>query len=153
MKKIVLFLLLLMAGCASHQPHSGYEVAVSKTVTTASGLKYIDKKIGTGVSPIKGRGATVHYTGTLENGKKFDSSVDSGQPFEFIVGTGAVIRGWDEGIMGMKEGGVRRLIVPPSLGYGFSRVSNDIPPNSTLIFDIELLEVDKMNALERLLDF
>lgn len=153
MKKIVLFSLLLMAGCASHKPHSGYDVAAPTTVTTASGLKYVDMKIGTGASPIKGREVTVHYTGTLENGKKFDSSVDRGEPFVFTIGTGMVIPGWDEGVMGMKEGGKRRLIVPPSLGYGGRRVGKDIPPNSTLIFDIELLEADKPDSMEKLLNF
>ena len=152
MKKIVLFLLLLMAGCASHMPHSGFDVATPNTVTTASGLKYIDMKIGSGASPTKGSEVTVHYTGTLENGNKFDSSVDRGAPFVFTIGTGIVISGWDEGVMGMKEGGKRRLIVPPSLGYGNRRVGNDIPPNSTLIFDIELLEVDQPNFMERLLN-
>jgi FKBP-type peptidyl-prolyl cis-trans isomerase len=150
MRKLVLLLLLLTAGCASHTLHSGSDVTESQPVTTESGLIYIDKKIGTGLSPIRERAVSVHYTGTLENGKKFDSSVDRSKPFSFIVGTGTVIRGWDEGIMGMKEGGVRRLIVPPSLGYG-SRVSSNIPPNSTLIFDIELLEVDEMNMLENFL--
>lgn len=156
MKKMLLFLLLLLTGCAAHtphQPHAGTAVPVPKAVTTPSGLTYLDLKIGSGVEPIARRSATVHYTGTLENGKKFDSSVDRGQPFEFAVGTGAVIRGWDEGIMGMKEGGVRRLIIPPSLGYGMRRIGSDIPPNSTLIFEIELLEVDELNTLERLLDF
>lgn len=152
LKSIILLLLLLVAGCASHQPPAGIDIAAPKTVTTPSGLKYMDKKLGTGAAPTRGLAATVHYTGTLENGTKFDSSLDRGEPFVFLVGTGTVIRGWDEGIMGMKEGGVRRLIVPPALGYGARRLNN-IPPNSTLIFDIELLEVDKMSTLEKLLNF
>ena len=85
---------------------------------------------------------TVHYTGTLQNGKKFDSSVDRGQPFQFAIGTGRVIKGWDEGVMTMKVGGKRRLIVPPELGYGALGRRPTIPGNSTLIFEVELLGVN-----------
>jgi hypothetical protein len=109
-------------------------------ITTPSGLKYIDQVVGTGESPSPGKIVTVHYTGTLENGTKFDSSVDRGQPFEFPIGVGRVIKGWDEGVMTMKVGGKRRLIIPPALGYG-ARDLGKIPPNSTLIFDVELLGV------------
>jgi peptidylprolyl isomerase len=108
--------------------------------TTASGLRYIDTVEGTGASPKTGQMVTVHYTGTLENGTKFDSSVDRGQPYQFRIGTGRVIKGWDEGLMTMKVGGKRKLIVPPKLGYGAAG-SGKIPPNSTLIFDVELLGV------------
>ncbi|HKX31751.1 MAG TPA: FKBP-type peptidyl-prolyl cis-trans isomerase [Blastocatellia bacterium] len=108
--------------------------------TTNSGLKYVDEVVGTGESPAPGKMVKVHYTGKLENGTKFDSSVDRGAPFEFKIGTGQVIRGWDEGVMSMKVGGKRKLIVPPALGYG-SRQAGAIPPNSTLIFDVELLGV------------
>jgi peptidylprolyl isomerase len=110
-------------------------------VKTASGLKYTDLTVGTGATPQKGQTVTVHYTGTLENGKKFDSSVDRGVPADFRIGVGAVIKGWDEGLMTMKVGGKRRLVIPANLGYGPSGRPPDIPGNSTLIFDVELLGV------------
>jgi FKBP-type peptidyl-prolyl cis-trans isomerase len=110
-------------------------------ITTASGLKYTDQVIGTGATPQKGQTVTVHYTGTLENGKKFESSVDRGKPADFRIGVGSVIKGWDEGLMTMKVGGKRRLVIPSKLGYGPQGRQPDIPGNSTLIFDIELLGV------------
>ncbi len=117
----------------------------AKPVTTASGLQMIDTQAGTGAQPKKGQTAVVHYTGYLNNngakGKKFDSSVDRGQPFEFPVGAGRVIAGWDEGVATMKVGGKRTLIVPPQLGYGDRGAGGVIPPNATLIFDVELLGV------------
>lgn len=109
-------------------------------VTTASGLKYKDLNVGTGPSPRPGQRATVHYTGTLTDGTKFDSSRDKGQPYTFTLGRGEVIKGWDEGVATMKVGGRRQLIVPPVLGYG-GRGQGTIPPNSTLVFDVELLDV------------
>jgi len=112
----------------------------SGEVTTPSGLRYVDEVVGTGESPKQGQNVTVHYTGTLENGTKFDSSVDRGQPYTFPIGTGVVVKGWDEGIMTMKVGGKRRLIIPPSLGYG-TQGRPKIPPNSTLLFEVELLGV------------
>ncbi len=116
-----------------------------KPVTTSSGLQIIDTKVGTGASPRQNQTAVVHYTGWLyENGvkgKKFDSSVDRNEPFEFPVGAGRVIRGWDEGVASMKVGGKRTLIVPPQLGYGARGAGGAIPPNATLIFDVELLGV------------
>ena len=115
----------------------------AKTVTTASGLKYTDVKVGSGASPVKGKQVKVHYTGTLENGKKFDSSVDRNEPFVFVIGVGQVIAGWDEGVMGMKVGGKRKLIIPSKLGYGARGAGGDIPPNATLLFDVELLDVAK----------
>jgi len=110
-------------------------------VTTASGLKYTDIVVGTGATPQKGQTVTVHYTGTLANGKKFDSSLDRGVPADFRIGVGAVIKGWDEGLMTMKVGGKRHLVIPSNLGYGPGGRPPDIPGNSTLIFDVELLGV------------
>jgi len=116
-----------------------------KPVTTSTGLQIIDTKPGTGASPRTGQTAVVHYTGWLyENGakgKKFDSSVDRGQPFEFPIGQGRVIAGWDQGVATMKVGGKRTLIIPPQLGYGARGAGGAIPPNATLIFDVELLGV------------
>ncbi len=112
-----------------------------KMITTDSGLKYVDGVVGTGASPTKGKQVKVHYTGTLENGTKFDSSHDRNQPFSFVIGVGQVIRGWDEGVMTMKVGGKRKLIIPAKLGYGARGAGGVIPPNATLLFDVELLEV------------
>lgn len=110
-------------------------------ITTPSGLQYIDIKEGNGESPRQGKTVIVHYTGTLENGKKFDSSKDRNQPFSFKIGVGQVIKGWDEGVMSMKVGGQRKLVIPPELGYGARGAGGVIPPNATLIFDVELLEI------------
>ncbi|MFN0111533.1 MAG: FKBP-type peptidyl-prolyl cis-trans isomerase [Blastocatellia bacterium] len=112
-----------------------------QATTTASGLKYIDRALGTGAQPSPGKEVTVHYTGTLENGKKFDSSVDRGQPFTFKIGVKQVIQGWDEGVMSMRVGGKRKLIIPANLGYGARGAGADIPPNSVLHFEVELLDV------------
>jgi FKBP-type peptidyl-prolyl cis-trans isomerase len=112
-----------------------------KEVTTSSGLQYIDLKVGTGATAQAGHTVSVHYTGWLENGKKFDSSVDRGQPFSFPLGAGRVIKGWDEGVKGMKVGGKRKLIIPSNLGYGARGAGGVIPPNTTLIFEVELLGV------------
>lgn len=110
-------------------------------VVTKSGLKYWEIKVGDGAEAVRGKTVRVHYTGWLTNGKKFDSSVDRGQPFEFRLGAGQVIRGWDEGVAGMKVGGKRQLNIKPELGYGASGYPPVIPPQSTLIFDVELLAV------------
>lgn len=110
-------------------------------VTTPSGLKYIDIVEGTGDMPKTGQTVRVHYTGTLEDGRKFDSSRDRNQPFEFPIGAGRVIKGWDEGLSTMKVGGQRKLIIPPELGYGARGAGGVIPPNATLIFDVELLGI------------
>lgn len=111
-------------------------------MTTSSGLQIEELKVGTGESPKPGQTVVVHYTGTLADGKKFDSSRDKNQPFQFQFGTGQVIKGWDEGLATMKVGGRRKLVIPPELGYGARDVGNGlIPANSTLVFDVELLEV------------
>jgi len=108
---------------------------------TADGLQYWDIKVGTGATATAGQSVKVHYTGWLTDGKKFDSSVDRGQPFGFNLGAGQVIKGWDEGVAGMKVGGKRQLRIPPELGYGSRGAGGVIPPNATLIFDVELLGV------------
>jgi FKBP-type peptidyl-prolyl cis-trans isomerase len=112
-----------------------------KEVTTSSGLQYIDLTVGTGAPARAGQTVTVHYSGWLDNGKKFDSSVDRGQPFSFPLGAGRVIKGWDEGVQGMKVGGKRKLIIPSALGYGARGAGGAIPPHATLIFEVELLGV------------
>jgi FKBP-type peptidyl-prolyl cis-trans isomerase len=112
-----------------------------QTVTTASGLQYQDIVVGTGAEAQPGSTVSVHYTGWLTDGTKFDSSVDRNKPYEFPLGQGHVIRGWDEGVSGMKVGGQRRLTIPPDLAYGENGSAPVIPPNATLIFDVELLEV------------
>ena len=109
-------------------------------VTTDTGLQYIDVRVGEGDAAEAGSTAVVHYTGWLVNGKKFDSSLDRNQTFDFPVGGGRVIKGWDQGVAGMKVGGVRKLIVPPDLGYG-SRGIGPIPPDATLVFEVELVGV------------
>ena len=114
-------------------------------MTTASGLKITDSKVGTGATPKTGQTCVMHYTGWLyqngAKGAKFDSSLDRGQAFEFSIGTGQVIKGWDEGVATMKVGGKRTLIIPPGLGYGARGAGGVIPPNATLIFEVELLAV------------
>lgn len=135
--------LLFAAPVSAAQEAGKANPAAAKTVTTPSGLKYIDQVVGKGASPVAGKQVKVHYTGTLENGKKFDSSVDRKEPFAFTIGVGQVIKGWDEGVMGMKVGGKRKLIIPPKLGYGASGAGGVIPPNATLLFDVELLDVAK----------
>ncbi len=111
----------------------------------ADGLKYTDTKLGTGAEATPGHKVSVHYTGWLDQngakGKKFDSSLDRGQPFAFALGAHQVIRGWDEGVAGMKVGGTRTLVIPPELGYGARGAPGAIPPNATLIFEVELLGV------------
>jgi FKBP-type peptidyl-prolyl cis-trans isomerase FkpA len=116
------------------------------TTTTNSGLQYEDTVVGNGAEAKAGQHVTVHYTGWLRNddgtqGAKFDSSKDRNDPFQFALGAGQVIRGWDEGVQGMKVGGARRLVIPASLGYGARGACGVIPPNATLIFDVELLAV------------
>ena len=138
MKKTVVLMsvILITAACA---------VAQSNMNETDSGLKYIDHQVGDGDEAVAGKTVEVHYTGWLyvdgERGAKFDSSVDRGQPFSFQLGASQVIRGWDEGVQGMKVGGKRELIIPPDLGYGSRGAGGAIPPNATLDFEVELVRV------------
>lgn len=146
MKQIIALIavVMLVAACGSSKssvddnkvkdgPYAGYTKA-------EQGLLYKDIEVGNGVSPEQGQRVVVHYTGTLEDGTKFDSSVDRNKPFEFNFGTGQVIKGWDMGLATMKTGGKRILVIPPDLAYG-KRSTGKIPANSTLIFEVELLEV------------
>jgi peptidylprolyl isomerase len=132
-----LFLLAAPFGASAQTP--------GKPMTTASGLQIVDTKVGTGASPQPGQTCVMHYTGWLyengQKGKKFDSSVDRNEPFEFPIGQKRVIAGWDEGVASMKVGGKRTLIIPPALGYGARGAGGVIPPNATLMFDVELLAV------------
>ena len=136
---LVAALALVASGASTATAQTG------KTVTTPTGLQITDSKVGTGATPKTGQTCVMHYTGWLyENGakgKKFDSSVDRGQPFEFPIGVKRVIAGWDEGVATMKVGGKRTLIIPPQLGYGARGAGGVIPPNATLIFEVELLDV------------
>ena len=108
---------------------------------TASGLQYEDTVTGTGATAVAGKQVTVHYTGWLTNGSKFDSSKDRNDPFQFPLGRGHVIKGWDEGVQGMKIGGTRKLTIPAHLGYGAHGAGGVIPPNATLVFEVELLDL------------
>jgi FKBP-type peptidyl-prolyl cis-trans isomerase len=127
---------------AAASPSSPAKVTGAPT-TTASGLQYWDLVVGTGDTAVPGKPVSVHYTGWLTTGEKFDSSLDHGKPFVFTLGAGQVIPGWDEGVAGMKAGGKRQLRIPPALGYGDSGAGGVIPPKATLIFDVELVEVGK----------
>jgi peptidylprolyl isomerase len=135
----------LLAAFAASLPSLPATAQTGKFMTTASGLQIQDTQVGTGAQPKRGQTCVMHYTGWLYTngmkGKKFDSSVDRGEPFEFPIGTGRVIKGWDEGVATMKVGGKRTLIIPPQLGYGERGAGGVIPPNATLMFDVELLGV------------
>jgi peptidylprolyl isomerase len=140
---LILVFAVLLGACAS----SGSAANKSATApggtmqTTPSGLQYEDLVAGTGDAPRQNQTAVVHYTGWLDNGQKFDSSLDRGRPFEFQVGAGQVIKGWDEGVATMRVGGKRKLLIPPDLGYGSRGAGGVIPPNANLTFEVELLGV------------
>ncbi len=138
---LVLITMAAVAAACSQSPSPGGAGGGANEVTTPSGLKYTDVKEGTGAQPRAGQTAVVHYTGWLLDGTKFDSSKDRGQPFSFPLGRGRVIKGWDEGVATMKVGGKRKLIIPPALGYGPAGRPPKIPGNSTLVFEVELLNV------------
>jgi FKBP-type peptidyl-prolyl cis-trans isomerase FkpA len=150
---IIVIVLLLLAGAAflvystsrPDQPSVSQSASglpdISDLTTTASGLQYKDVTVGSGAEAQAGNTVSVHYTGWLTDGTKFDSSVDRGQPFSFPLGAGRVIAGWDEGVAGMKEGGKRILVIPADLGYGASGAGGVIPPDATLVFEVELLDV------------
>ena len=139
---VLTLLLTLTSASARAGSSQGPSKTTGKATKTASGLQYWDLKKGTGAVAKAGNTVKVHYTGWLTDGKKFDSSVDRNEPFEFKLGAGMVIRGWDEGVAGMKVGGKRQLQIPPDLGYGAAGAGGAIPPNATLVFDVELLGVN-----------
>ena len=119
----------------------GGPMSAEKAQILASGLRVTDIEVGSGPEAVAGQTVVVHYRGTLENGKQFDASYDRGKPFTFPLGRGQVIKGWDEGVQGMKVGGKRKLVIPPELGYGTRGAGGVIPPNATLIFEVELLDI------------
>ena len=131
----------------SHQPQinqtpsSSANTQTKQDDNTMGGLQITDEKVGDGPQAQTGQTVTVNYVGTLTNGTKFDSSYDRNQPFDFTLGAGQVIKGWDQGVVGMKVGGKRKLVIPPDLAYGSQSPSPQIPPNSTLVFEIELLAI------------
>jgi peptidylprolyl isomerase len=137
----LLLLSLVAYAEAAYADTSVPSKTTGKPVTTASGLTYYDLKAGDGAQPKSGQRLKVHYTGWLTDGKKFDSSVDRGEPFSFVFGVGQVIKGWDEGVSTMRVGGKRQLRIPPELGYGKRGAAGLIPPDATLIFDVELIAV------------
>jgi len=140
----LIFAVLAIASGRAQTDNTSPTKVTGKAKKTSSGLEYWDITVGTGTTATSGKTVKVHYTGWLTDGKKFDSSVDRGQPFTFALGGGQVIKGWDEGVAGMKVGGKRQLRIPPDLGYGARGAGGGvIPPNAILIFDVELLDVAK----------
>jgi len=141
---LTLGLACLLASCSKCSGKNSTDAsndATSAGAAASTGLVIEDVKTGDGAVAEANKLVSVHYTGTLENGQKFDSSKDRGEPFEFTLGIGQVIKGWDQGVQGMKVGGVRKLTIPPELGYGERGAGNVIPPNSVLHFEVELLDV------------
>ncbi len=144
----VLFLtsLALIAGCTKKDSSGVTQPETAGATASAPGsvteLEILDQKVGKGATAVAGKLVTVHYVGRLSDGKQFDSSVDKNSPFKFTLGAGQVIPGWDRGLQGMKVGGKRKLTIPPHLGYGQRGAGQMIPPNSTLVFDVELLKVE-----------
>ncbi|MBI3822254.1 MAG: FKBP-type peptidyl-prolyl cis-trans isomerase [Planctomycetes bacterium] len=143
---LVPFMVVSLRGAAAAPARPLYEPPAlsqptTQVVATTSGLKYLDMTIGSGRPAVRGNTVSVHYVGTFPDGKKFDSSRDRAVPFDFQLGQGLVIKGWDEGLVGMKEGGKRKLIIPPELGYGDRGTGGVIPPKAILIFEVELLKV------------
>ncbi len=138
---LVVWLVVFVSGCASKGDSSAVN-SPSQPVVTMTGLVMEDVKVGTGAEAVAGKNVTVHYTGRLRDGKKFDSSKDHGEPFTFTLGAKQVIKGWDQGVAGMKVGGVRKLAIPPALGYGSTGAGASIPPNAMLFFEVELLKVE-----------
>ena len=142
---LIRFAVLALAIVAAATPLGRADAAANQVIEMPNGLKYTDTKTGDGATATSGNKVSVHYTGWLYNngakGAKFDSSVERGQPFQFTLGAHQVIAGWDEGVAGMKVGGKRTLIIPPALGYGARGAGGAIPPNATLLFDVELLAV------------
>lgn len=139
---------LIIVACTKSEPVAptatvaqGTAAPASTLKKTSSGLQYEDLVAGSGNTPSPGKQVTVHYTGWLTNGTKFDSSLDKNQPFTFTIGRGEVVPGWDEGVMTMKLGGKRKLIIPPELGYGAAGAGGVIPPNATLVFEVILLDI------------
>jgi len=141
---VIVVLLLAVVGYSLYksQTPSAPEISDADLITTTSGLQYQDLEVGAGAEAKPGDQVSVHYTGWLEDGTKFDSSVDRNEPFQFQLGAGMVIQGWDEGVAGMKVGGKRKLVIPSNLGYGAAGAGGVIPPNASLIFDVELLAIN-----------
>jgi peptidylprolyl isomerase len=151
-EKFIVLLLLVVAiaipACSQKEIKNTSEKSAETqgpagAVKNASGLSFTDIVKGSGAAPVSGKSVTVHYTGWLEDGKKFDSSLDHGKPFVFRIGAGEVIPGWDEGVMSMRVGGKRKLFIPAQLGYGAAGAPGAIPPNANLIFEVELLDTAK----------
>lgn len=138
---LIVIVVVVAVAIVAYVLRRGAQQAEGPEIVTASGLKYVDLRAGDGPSPQIGQKLSVHYRGTLSNGKEFENSYDSGRPYEFAIGRGEVIKGWDEGIMTMKLGGKRKLTIPPALAYGVRGQPPDIPPNSTLVFEVELVGI------------